>query len=243
MSLMYVIARLKPGLTVEQAATEGTSAARSVTRPMAAELLFGKGAPVEVRVRRLVDEMTLTVRPAMLVLMAAVGLVLLIACANVANLLLARGVARSRELAVRAALGAGRARLARQLLTESVALSVVGGAIGVFIAWGVIRALPAWAPEALPRLADVRLDLRVLFFAIAVSLTAGGLAGVLPAFRATRAELTPALRAGDQRSVGGGERIRRLLLAAEAAIERCAADRGGAARPELRHARERRSRL
>jgi putative ABC transport system permease protein len=217
MSLMYVIARLKPGLTVEQAAAEGTSAARSVTRPMAAELLFGKGAPVEVRVRRLMDEMTLTVRPAMLVLMAAVGLVLLIACANVANLLLARGVARSRELAVRAALGAGRARLARQLLTESVALSVVGGAIGVFIAWGMIRALPAWAPEALPRLADVRLDLRVLCFAIAVSLTAGGLAGVLPAFRATRAELTPALRAGGQRSVGGGERIRSLLLAAEAA--------------------------
>ena len=217
-TVMYVVARLKPGVTVEQAASEGTSAARSVKRPMAAELMFGKGGPVEVRVRRLVDQMTLGIRPAMLVLMSAVALVLLIACANVANLLLARGVARSRELAVRAALGAGRGRLARQLLTESVALSLLGGALGVFLAWGLMKALPAWAPAELPRLADVRLDVGVLAFAVMVSIAAGALAGMLPALRAARTELTPALRSNDQRSAGGGERVRSLLLASEAAV-------------------------
>jgi len=217
-SVMYVVARLKPGVSVEQAAAEGTSAARSVKRPMAAELMFGKGGPVEVRVRRLVDQITRGIRPAMLVLTAAVGLVLLIACANVANLLLARGVARSRELAVRAAIGAGRGRLARQLLTESVALSLFGGALGVFLAWGLMKALPAWAPAELPRLDDVRLDVRVLAFAVIVSVVAGALAGVLPAVRAARTQLTSALRSNDQRSAGGGERVRSLLLASEAAV-------------------------
>jgi predicted permease len=218
MSILYAVARLKPGFTPEQAAAEGTAAARGVTRPMAAELLFGKGGPVEVRVRGLVEEMTLEVKPAMLVLMTAVALVLLIACANVANLLLARGVSRSRELAVRAALGADRGRLARQLLTESVALGAVGGALGVFLAWGLMSALPALAPEDLPRLADVRLDTRVLVFALGVSLVAGVLAGLFPAFRAARTELTRALRSDDHRSVGGNERVRNLLLASEAAV-------------------------
>jgi putative ABC transport system permease protein len=216
--VLSAIARLKPGATVEQAAAEGRAAARSTKRPMAAELLFGKGGPVEVRARRFVDEMTVRIRPAMLVLMTAVGLVLLIACANVANLLLARGVSRGRELAVRAALGAGRGRLTRQLLTESLAIGVTGGALGVLLAWALTRAVPAWAPAGFPRLEDVRLDLRVLAFAVLASLVAGALAGLLPALRGSRTDLVPALRADDNRSVGGGSGMRAVLLASEAAM-------------------------
>jgi putative ABC transport system permease protein len=217
--VMFALARLKPGFTLEQAAAEGTSAARSVTRPIAAELLFGKGGPVEVRVRGLADQMTRSVRPAMLVLMTAVGLILLIACANVANLLLARGVSRGRELAVRAALGAGRGRLARQLLTESLAIGLVGGVLGVLVGWMLIRAVPAWAPDEFPRLDAIRLDVRVLGFALLASLAAGGMAGVVPAFRAARTGLTSALRTDDSRSIGRGrDRMRGILLALEAAL-------------------------
>ena len=218
MQLMQVLARLESGATVQQAAAEGTAAARSVTRPMAADLLFGKGAPVEVRVRTIVDQVSHRVRPALLVLMAAVGLVLLIACANVANLLLARGTSRARELAVRAALGAGGGRLARQLLTESATIGVIGGALGVLGAWALTRSVPSWAPEGFPRLDDVRLDMRMLGFACVLSLAAGTLAGLIPAIRASRTELSPALRGGDTRSVGSGAGARSVLLGVEAAL-------------------------
>ena len=218
MRIVPSFARLTAGSTAEQAAAEGTAAARSVTRPMAAELLFGKGAPVEVRVNTLAQSVSRRVRPALLVLMAAVGLVLLVACANVTNLLLARGTARARELAVRAALGAGAGRLARQMLTESAAIAILGGALGVFIAWALTSAIPAWAPEGFPRLDDVRLDARVLTFAFLLSIAAGALAGLLPALRASRGELSPTLRSGDNRSIGGGERVRAVLLAFEAAL-------------------------
>jgi predicted permease len=173
---------------------------------------------VEVRVHTLADSATQGVRPALLVLMTAVGLVLLVACANVTSLLLARGTARARELAVRTALGAAPGRLARQMLTETAALAFLGGALGVFLAWALTKAVPAWAPEGFPRLDDVRLDARVLGFACLLSLVAGGLAGVLPAFRASRGELSAALRSGDDRSIGSGERLRALLLAFEAAL-------------------------
>ncbi len=218
MRILPAFARLTPGSTVQQAAAEGTAAARTVKRPMAAELLFGKGGPVEVRVNTLSDSVTRRVRPALLVLMAAVGLVLLVACANVTNLLLARGTARARELAVRAALGAGAGRLARQMLTESAAIALVGGALGVFMAWALTKAVPAWAPAGFPRLDDVRLDVRVLGFAVLLSLLAGILAGLLPALRASSGALSPTLRSGDNRSIGTGERVRALLLATEAAL-------------------------
>jgi putative ABC transport system permease protein len=218
MRILPAFARLAPGSTVQQAAAEGTAAARTVKRPMAAELLFGKGGAVEVRVNTLTDSVTRRIRPALLVLMAAVGLVLLVACANVTNLLLARGSARARELAVRAALGAGAGRLARQMLTESAAIAVLGGVFGVFMGWMLMKAVPAWAPEGFPRLDDVRLDARVLGFALSLSLFAGAVAGLLPALRASRGELSPTLRSGDNRSIGSGERVRAVLLAFEAAL-------------------------
>jgi putative ABC transport system permease protein len=218
MRILPGFARLTPGRTIQQAAAEGTAAARTVKRPMAAELLFGKGGPVEVRVNTLADTVTRRTRPALLVLMAAVGLVLLVACANVTNLLLARGTARARELAVRAALGAGASRLARQMLTESAAMAFLGGALGVFLAWVLTKAVPAWAPEGFPRLDDVRLDARVLGFALFLSVLAGAVAGLLPALRASQGDLSRTLRNGDNRSVGGGERLRAILLAFEAAL-------------------------
>ena len=186
---------------------------------MAAELLFGKGGPVEVRVRGLAEEMTRSVRPAMLVLMTAVGLILLIACANMANLLLARGVSRGRELAVRAALGAGRGRLARQLLTESLAIGLMGGALGLMLGWMLIRAVPAWAPEEFPRLDDIRLDVGFWALRFLRRSRRVGWPAVLPPFRAARTGPTSALRYRRQPESRPWTRSHaRILLALEAAL-------------------------
>jgi len=133
------LGRLWPGATTEQAEAEGTTAARSVPRPPSTEFFFGRGGAVVVRARPLVEDLTLTVRPAILMLASTVALVLLIACANIANLLLTRGVARQRELMIRAALGSSRIRLVRQLLTESLVLSTAGGAAGLALAWMLVR--------------------------------------------------------------------------------------------------------
>lgn len=218
-SFFAAIGRLRPGATVAQAAAEGTAAARSVERPPIAEAVFGKGGPVEVRVRSLLDEMTADVRPALLVLSVGVGFVLLICCANVANLLLSRGVSRQRELAVRASLGASRRRILRQVVTESLVLALLGGALGVALCGALLATLPELAPEDFPRLDAVALDGRALLFAALTALAAGLLAGALPALRAAGRDLLPALHQGAGAS--GGRRTARLgsgLLVAEAAL-------------------------
>ena len=216
----HAVGRLRPGVTPAQAAAEGTSAARSVgPRPMAADLILGKGGPVVVRVEPLLDEMTSRVRPALLVLLVSVGLVLTIACANVTNLLLSRGVGRRRELAVRAALGAGQGRLTRQLLTETLVLSFLGGALGVALGWLLTRAIPALAPDDFPRLADIHLDRVALAFAFVVSVACGLVAGVLPALRAGRRGLVTTLREGVGASASAHtRRLGRGLLVGEAAV-------------------------
>lgn len=217
------VARLAPGATAAQAEAEGTAMARSVPVTESTQALFGKGGPPIVRTMPLITDMTGEVKPALLVLMAAVACLLLIACVNVGNLCLSRGVARQREMAVRAAIGAGRGRLVRQLLTESAIVTVGGAVLGVGAAWMMIRVLPVLAPARYPRMDDVQLDARVLAFAALAALVTLLVSGVIPAWRGTRFGLAESLHGGDGAVAGGfrGARARRLrdaLLVAESAF-------------------------
>ena len=217
--VMPAVGRLAPGVTAAQAAAEGTAAARSVERPFAAEMLFGKGGPVEVNVRGLADEATRRVRPAMLALISGVGLLLLVACANVANLFLSRAAGRGREMAVRSALGASRLRLVRQLLTESLTFAAAGGALGALLGYVLIRVLPLFAPEDFPRLDNVAIDTTALAVTAAAALLVGVLSGLTPAIRGSRSALSGAMREGDLRTMTAGQSgVRSALLASEAAL-------------------------
>ena len=223
MIVVFALARLRPGTTPQQAESEGTAAARTTIRPLAANLLFGVGGPPVTHVRGLVREMTARVRPALLVLAAGVVFVLLIACANVANLFLSRGVARQRELTVRAAIGASRNRLARQLLTESLVLSSLGGALGLGLAWALVQAAPLLASRDFPRLDAISVDAHAIAFAALAAVLTALVSGLAPAMRGSRFDLAAALHGGDGASAGGfrDRRARRLrdgLLMAEAAF-------------------------
>jgi predicted permease len=187
------------------------------------DFFFGKGGPPVVHARRLVEDMTAPARPALSILTVAVALVLLIACANVTSLLLSRGVTRQRELAIRAAVGGSRLRIVRQLFTESAVFSVVGGALGLVLAWCLVRVLPAIAPTRMPRLDDVALDGTVVMFWLTTTLIAAVAAGLAPAARGARVDLSDALLNADRSSGTGfrGARARQLrdgLLVVEAAF-------------------------
>lgn len=215
------LGRLRPGATPAQAEAEGTAAARSVPRPPSADFFFGRGTAVVVRVRPLVDDLTLTVRPAILVLGWASVLVLLIASANIANLLLARGTGRQRELMIRAALGSSRARLVRQLLTESLVLSAAGGAAGLAVAWALVRLLPLAAPARFPRLESIAVDGMTLLVGLTVAGAAAMISALMPALRSTRVDLFQAFRGGEgsvsaSANAPHNRRLRRGLLVVEA---------------------------
>ena len=220
---MTAMARLAPGVTAAQGEAEGTAMARSVPVTMATKALFGVGGPPIVHARPLAADITGRIRPVLLVLAAAVGSLLLIACANVANMFLTRGLARQREFAVRASIGAGRGRLVRQMLTETFVLSVGGAVLGLFLAWGLLRVIPLIAPAHFPRLADVYLDRQVLAFTAGATLMTTLLSGLLPALRGAQFNVAASLRGGNGATAGGfhGLRERRLrdtLLVAESAF-------------------------
>src|SRR5262249_33951156 len=156
-----------------------------------------------VHVRPLIADVTGDVKPALLILSAAVGCVLLIACANIANLFLSRGLARQRELAVRAAIGAARGRLARQLLTESFMLSAGGALLGLAMAAALVRFAAIFAPTRFPRLDDVRIDGHVMAFTALASIATALISGLVPAFRGARFDLAASLHGGDGATAGG----------------------------------------
>jgi putative ABC transport system permease protein len=209
-----VIGRMKPGVTVERARSNVAAVAKQL-----AQEYPQTNANFLTDVSLLRTEIVGEIRPALIVFTAAVALVLLVACGNVANLMLARAAARTREVAVRISLGAGRQRLIRQLLTESLLLAVVGGALGLgFAAWGV-GAVKALRPGNLPRVDDIALDWRVVAFTLGLSVLTGIVFGLAPALRAARGDVRSALQAGARGASGGAlDRMRGALVAAQVAF-------------------------
>jgi len=211
----FAVGRLKPGVSLEQAQTEMSLIGRRLEREYPE---FDKGR--KVAVTRLRDEMVGDVRLTLYLLLGAVGVVLLIACANTATLLLGKATARSREVAIRAALGASRRRLVRQLVTESLLLALFAGALGLLLAYWGSEALVALAPVDLPRLSEVSVDRWVLAFTLGTSIVTSLLFGLAPALYAARVDLNEALKQGGRRTVSrmGILRARGALVMAETAL-------------------------
>lgn len=209
----HAFGRLNPEVTAAQAQAEMDEVARNlaIAYPEA-------DAGHNIKLVSMKEDLVGNVQPLLLVLLAAVGFLLLIACANVANLLLARSVARSREFAIRSALGASYARMIRQLLTESVLLSAVGGSLGLLLAYCGMKTLLKALPTALPRIAEVSLDSKVLLFTIVLSLATGVIFGLAPALKSTRTNLQEVMKQSGRGSSGFRHRLQGTFVAAEVAL-------------------------
>ncbi len=212
---LAVTGRLRPGIQLEAADAEMKQIAGRIAAQFPGEQ---KGR--SVRLQSLQDVLVGNLRPVLLVLMGAVGFVLLIACANVANLLLARAASRTREVAVRAALGASGSRLIRQFLTESILLAFAGGAVGAVIGGLGVQALMALASDQIPVANDVSLDRTVFLFLLAVCMAAGIVFGLAPAFQSVRHDVQSGLREGGRSGSAGtrGARLRGALVISEFAL-------------------------
>jgi putative ABC transport system permease protein len=213
-----LIARLKPGVSESQAQSQlGVITARI------ADQFKESHTGTTLRLIPLQEQVVGQVKPILMLLLAAVGFVLLIACANVASLLLTRSLARQKEVAIRAALGASRWRVARQLLTESILLSLIGGVAGVFLAYGgtagLVAMLPATQIRALPFLSNLHIDRRILLFSLGLSILTGMFFGLAPAIQASRLQLTGVLKEGGRNaSAGSGHRLRTAFVVTEIAL-------------------------
>jgi putative ABC transport system permease protein len=213
---LFLVARLKPGVTVDQAQHDMTAFADQLKKEYPDNL----PAQWTLDVKAMSTLRTGNIRPMLLVLLGAVGFVLLIACANVANLMLARAAARQREVAIRTALGAPRWVLARQLLVESLLLSVTGGVLGLGIAYGAVRALVAVNPGNVPRIDQLAIDGRVVAFTAAVAVFTGLLFGLVPAVQTAGARLHMTLKEGGRGGTAdrAGQRVRWALVVGEVAL-------------------------
>ena len=211
---LAVLGRLKPGVTAAQAQSE-----MAALQDRLAEQYPNENKGWGIRIVSLQADMAGNVRAALLVLLGAVGFVFLIACANVASLQLARAASRRKEIAIRVALGAGRQRLLRQFLTESVLLSFIGGVVGLVLAYEALQGLIAWLPADLPRVSEIHVDARVLAFGLALSVFSGVIFGLAPAWHSTEWRLAEALEgargAGEERT---SHRARNAFVVAETAL-------------------------
>ncbi len=212
---LRTIGRIKPGVGLDAASAEVGAAGTSILKDLR-PATYDEATTLSAA--SLHDEFTRAIKPALLVILGAVAMVLVIACVNVANLLIARGVQRRGEFALRAALGASQGRLVRQLLTESLLLAVIGGAVGMAVAAISVKALVALSPADLPRASAIRVDRSVLLFGLLVSTVIGAVFGAFPALEAARSDPHQALKEGTSRLTGGHRRTRGMLVVGEVAL-------------------------